>query len=178
MKTFLKLWLFRPFLLSGTMWQTIPLRRSWIGLLLPILLFSGCRTAPTDFTLSFTVESIGIYKLSIEINADKSYRTYQQNLYLDAHANTEQINTAQGIMTDEEFAELTKLIAGSRLFKLKDSYGFDKEPDELDPFSNVIYQLHYAEGRKVKNITMRPNATDLFPKQFLGLIQFLIRLNK
>ena len=176
MQTFFKLLLFKPFFLSGycTMWKTLPLRGSWRGLLLLlVLLLPGCRTEPKDFTLSFSMESIDIYKFSIEISADKSYRIQQQNLYLD----TQEIETARGLMTDEKFAELTKLIAGSRLFKLKDSYGFDKEPDELDPFSNVIYQLHYTEGRKVKNITMRPNATDLFPKKFLELIQFLIRLN-
>ena len=144
-------------------------------LLFLTLLLSGCHSEPKDFTLSFTLESLEIYKLSIEINPDKSYHIQQQNLYLDTHANTQQINTSQGLMTDEEYDELKELIAGSHLFKLKDSYGFDKEPDENNPFANLTYQLTYTQGRKVKYITQRPNTTDQFPAKYIELIQFLIR---
>jgi len=59
---------------------------------------------------------------------------------------------------------------------MKDTYGFDQEPDHLDTFGNVISQLNYTEGKKVKNITIRLNSKDLFPKQFLELMNFLSHL--
>jgi hypothetical protein len=144
---------------------------SYIVLLL--LLLTGCRSEPKDFTLSFVMESIDNYKLSIETGNDKSYHIRQQNLYLDAHANQEHINTSQGRMTDEEFAELKELIAGSRLFKMKDSYGFGEDKDDIDPFSIIIYTLHYTEGSKEKFITLRFNAQDKYPEKFPELIRFL-----
>ena len=145
-------------------------------LLFLALLLTGCSSEPKDFTLTFTMESLQNYKYSIEIASDKSYHTQQQNLYLDAHANTQQINTFKGTLTDEQFDNLTKLIAASRLFNMKDTYGFDQEPDHLDTFGNVISQLNYTEGKKVKNITIRLNSKDLFPKQFLELMNFLSHL--
>ena len=137
------------------------------------LLLTGCTSKPKDFALSFTLESIDVYKLSIEINPDKSYLIHQQNVYFDRFANQERINTSQGVMSDEEYAELKELIAGSRLFRMKDSYGFDKEPEVMNPFSDFIYQLRYTQGRKTKFITLRPNSNDKFPAQFNQLIQFL-----
>jgi len=137
------------------------------------LLLTGCASDPNDFTLSFSIESIDIYKLSIEINKDRSYLIQQQNLYLDKFANQERIETSQGTMTDEEYAKLKELIAGSRLFRMKDSYGFDKEPESMNPLSDFIYQLRYTQGRKTKYISLRPNSNDKFPAPFNQLIQFL-----
>jgi len=140
-----------------------------------LFLLTGCHTEPKHFTLMFTLESIGNYRISIEINDSKNYQIKQQNLYFDVHARREQINTSQGILSDEEFAELKKLIAGSRLFKMKDAYGFDQENDDLDPLNDLIYQLQYTEGRKTKNITLRPASQDKYSEQFLQLIALLVR---
>lgn len=138
-----------------------------------LLLLAGCHTKPKEFTLSYIVESIGIYKFSIEIDKDKNYRIQQQNIFFDAIAKKEQINTSQGQMTDEEYDQLSKLIAGNRLFKMKDTYGFDQETDSDDPLNNLVYQLIYTEGEKTKYISIRSNPTDRYPEVFLQLIRFL-----
>ena len=139
-----------------------------------MLLLAGCSTKPKDFQLIFTIESIESYKISIEINQDKSFLIQQQNLFFDAHANKERINTSQGKMTDEEFAELQELIAESRLFKMKDAYGFNGEADGLDSlFGNLMYQIYYKEGKKAKYISIRPNPSDTYPEKFPMLLNFL-----
>jgi len=140
------------------------------------LLFVGCQTEPRDFTLSFTIESINTYKISMTINPDKSYHIQQQNMFLDAYAGKEQINTSQGTLTDEAYTELKELITASRLFKMKDSYGFDKKSDDSDALSEIIYQIGYTENRKTKNITMRHGAKDNYPQPFLQMIRLLTSL--
>jgi len=139
-----------------------------------ILLLAGCHTKPKEFTaLSFSVESIGIYKFSIEISSDKSYHIRQQNILFDNFAGRERINASQGYLTDEEFAGLSGLVARSRLFKMKDTYGFDEETDSDNPFDEVIYQLTYTQGKKTKYISLRSNSTDLYSEYFLDLLRFL-----
>ena len=139
-----------------------------------MLLFSGCQPKPKDFTaLSFNVESIGNYKFSIEIREDKSYHIRQQNIFFDTFAGREQINTAEGQMSVEEYDRLSELVARSRLFRMKDEYGFDKIPDPDNPLDGLIYQLVYTEGKKIKYISIRVISTDRYPDNFLQLLRFL-----
>ncbi|MCL1932534.1 MAG: hypothetical protein FWF53_01785 [Candidatus Azobacteroides sp.] len=142
-------------------------------LLLPILLLAGCTTNPKDFKLIFTMESINAYKLSIEISNDKSYRIRQQNLFFDAYVKKEQINSAEGKLTDEEFSELTKRITDSRLFTMKNTYGFSNKDDSKDPLESLIYQIDYTEGSKSKFILIHPNPDDAYPGNLSKLINFL-----
>ena len=136
-------------------------------------IFAGCNTQPPqDFTLVFTMESILIYKVSIKIDKDKTYRISQQNMLFDS--NPEDINKIfEGTMTDEEHSELSELIMQSRLFRMKNSYGFDKEPDTQNPLDGLIYQLSFTQGKKTKYISIRVNAKDTYPETFLRLIGFL-----
>ena len=147
----------------------------YISTLLPflILLFSGCHSKPEEFTLIYTMESTGNYKISIEIDKDKNFTVRQQNIFFDNLAGKEQINTAEGKMIDEDHAELTELIYRSRLFNMEDAYGFKQNVDLDDPFGGFIYQLTYTEGKKTKYISIRTNETDRFPEPFLQLINFL-----
>lgn len=141
-----------------------------------MLLPAGCNTKPEEFTsLSFTMETVGIYKSSIEISKDKSYQIKQQNIFFDYYAGKERINTSQGYLSDEEFAELSELIIRSRLFKMKDAYGFDQEADTNNPISDVIYQLTYTEGKKIKYISIRDNPGNRYSENFLQLLRFLNR---
>jgi hypothetical protein len=143
-------------------------------LLLLILMLAGCKSEPKDFKLSFTMESLKSYKLSIEISSDKSYSIKQENLFFDLFAKKEQINSSQGKLTDEEFKELTNLIAHARLFEMKDVYGFDKKkPAGGDAFEGFIYQMDYTEGSKSKYILIRPNPTNTYPGKFPQLMSFL-----
>ena len=138
-----------------------------------ILLFSGCHTKPKGFSLIYTMESVGNYKISIEIDKDKNFTVRQQNKFFDNLAGKERINTSEGLMTGAEHAELTELITQSRLFKMKDTYGFDQDVDLDDPLGGLIYQLTFSEGKKTKYISIRTNQNDKFPQPFLDLISFL-----
>ena len=142
-------------------------------LFLLILLLAGCRATPEEFTLVYSMESMSNYKMSIEIDKDKNYSIRKQNIFFDSYARKERINTSEGKMTDEEYAILTKLIARSRLFRMKDAYGFGQEIDPDNPFDGLIYQLTYTKGKKTKYISIRTNPKDSFPEPFRQLIRFL-----
>jgi len=144
-----------------------------IPALLLILLLAGCQTKPEEFTLVYTMESVGNYKISIEIGKDKSYYIRQQNIFFDTFAGKERINSSQGKMTDEEFDQLSELVAGSRLFKMKDEYGFSQVDNPDNPYNGLVYQLIYTKGRKTKYISIRDNESELYPDIFLQLLRFL-----
>jgi len=138
-----------------------------------MLLLAGCHSKPEDFSLVYTMESVNNYRISIEIDKDKKFTVRQQNIFFDTFAGKDQINTSEGQMTGEEHAALTELIYRSRLFKMKDAYGFKQNVDPDDPLGGFIYQLTYTEGKKTKYISIRTNKTDRFPEPFLQLISFL-----
>ena len=138
-----------------------------------LLLLVGCHTKPKEFTLVFTMESLQNYKMSIEIEKDKSYQLHQQNMFFGTREEKEQIHTSQGKMTDEDYNRLSELIAGSHLFKMKDAYGFDQEADFNNPFDDMIYQITYTEGQNTKYISIRLNTTERFSDTFVQLLRFL-----
>ena len=145
-----------------------------IPLLLWAFLLAGCQSNPKDFKLVFTIESLNAYKVSIEIDNDKSYRIQQQNLFFDAHAKKAHINKYEGKLTDEDFKELTVLINRSRLFEMKNTYGFiEQENSDDDPLDGLMFHLNYTEGSKSKYILIHPNPVDTYPKDFSDLINFL-----
>ena len=142
------------------------------SVLLLILFLTGC-DKPKEFTLIFTMESVNNYKISMELDKDKNYLIRQQFIFFDTYAGRERINTSEGRMTDEDYEQLSELVSSSRLFKMKDAYGFDREADEDSQHIDVIFQLIYAEGRKIKYISIRTNPADRFPESFLQLLTFL-----
>jgi len=146
-----------------------------IQILLLALLLAGCKTntEPKNFNLVFRIESLSAYKISMEIKDDKTYSINQQNKYFDSFAGKARPNTAQGRLTDGEFAELTNLLAQSPLFKMKDNYGFDEKNSPNDPYDGLIYYLTYTEGDKTKFITIQPNGAHSYPGKFPQLIKFL-----
>jgi len=141
--------------------------------LLLMLLLSGCHTKPKEFTLAYTMESVGNYKSSIEIGKDKSYLIRQQNIFFDTHAGRERVNTSEGYLTDEEYNHLSELVAGSRLFRMKDTYGFEMKPDPANPFNGFVFQIIYTAGKKTKYISIQSDAADFYSDNFLQLLRFL-----
>lgn len=145
-----------------------------ISLFFFVFLFAGCKTAPKDFTLVFKMDRPKIYKSSIEINQDKSYHIQQQNMIFDLSADKTQDNSSEGKLSDEEFSELTSLLAGGELFKMENTYGFDKDSNsDKDPLGGLIYHLNYKEGEKEKYILIHPNPSADYPKNLSKLIKFL-----
>lgn len=141
--------------------------------LLLMLLLAGCSTKPKEFALIYTMESELNYRISLEIGKDKSYQIRQQNLFFDSHARRAQINTSEGQMTDEEYDQLSELIAGSQLFKMKNEYGFNKGANPDNPLEGLTYQITYTAGRKTKYISIRVDPNDRYPENFLQLLRFL-----
>ena len=140
-----------------------------------MILIAGCDTIPEEFSIIYSMESAGNYKISIEIDKDKNYSVRQQNMFFDFQAGKERINTSEGKLSDDEYAALAELIFRSRLFKMKDAYGFEQDANPDDPFNDFIYQLTYSEGGKTKYISIRSNPKDTYSKSFLQLVSFLSR---
>ncbi|MDR2496407.1 MAG: hypothetical protein LBD21_04690 [Tannerellaceae bacterium] len=144
-------------------------------LILFALTISGCRTAPTDYTIALTLESIENYKMTIEIDSRRNYTLRRQNLYFDAHADSENIKVATGQLTPDDAAALGKLLAAARLFRLADAYGFDRDTASDNPFDGIIYQITYTEKALTKSITVRLDPNLKYPTQLTALIAFLSR---
>ena len=143
-------------------------------LLLLAFFLSGCTTKPKEFSLAFTMESLEVYKISIEINKDKSYNIKQQNHFFDAYAMKDQSSNFEGKMTDEEYNELNALITNCKLFKMKNNYGFSNNDEtNNNPLDNYLYHINYKQGRKEKYILINPNPLDPYPENLSGLIKFL-----
>ncbi|MDR2533687.1 MAG: hypothetical protein LBC81_02765 [Tannerellaceae bacterium] len=141
-------------------------------ILLSFLLI-GCSTPPTDYTLVFTLESVSNYKLTIEIDSRRNYTLRRQNLYFDAHSNSENVYTATGSLTSSDASTIEQLIASAHIFRLNDSYGFDEDASSNNPFDDILYQIIYTERRRTKNITARFDPNLQYPKQLTALITFL-----
>jgi len=144
------------------------------SLLFLVFLITGCSTPTKDFNLVFTMESTDIYKLSIEINGNKSYRIQQENLFFDSHAKKERINRSEGELSNKEYKKLLQLISGSQLFECDNTYGFNQNNNtNNDPLKGIIYHLNYTEGNKAKYILIHPNPSNNYPSDFSLLIKFL-----
>jgi len=144
--------------------------------LLLMILLTGCHSKPEDFSLTYVMESMGNYRVSIEIGKDKSFQIHQQNIFFDNIANEDRIHTSQGYLSDEEYLLLSELIGGSRLFRMKDSYGFGQEVNRSNLYGthgDFIYHLIYTEGKKTKYISIRDNPNDRYSDKFLQLLRFL-----
>jgi len=144
-----------------------------IPLLLLVLLFTGCKSNAKDFNLTFKMESINIYKFSIEI-INKKYSIQQENMFFDMHAKKQQINSAKGKLSSREFDYLTQLITDSRLFEMEDTYGFDQnENSTKDLLGGILYQLSYTEEGKTKYIMIHPKLSNSYPENLGRLINYL-----
>ena len=89
-------------------------------------------------------------------------------------AKQENIQTAKGEMTDEEWKELTRLIAASHLFRMKNNYGFSEQGESPnDPLSGILYHINYKEKHKEKYILIHPSLTNRYPRNLSQLIIFL-----
>jgi len=148
------------------------------SLLLSVILLTACKTEQKDFNIVFALESLNSYKIELEIKSDKSYSIKKQNIYFDRIARQANINSAEGEMTDEEWNELTQLVAAARLFKMKDSYGFTENANNDDDlFRNMMYRLEYTEGTKIKSLLIHPDLSYKYPENLTKLTTFLSKFS-
>jgi hypothetical protein len=139
-----------------------------------LFLLAGCRQSELkEFEFSFTIENISSYKITLDIDYEKNYSIQEQNIFFDLQEKRENIKTHTGKLTNDEWAEFKTLISRSRLFNMKDSYGFEHNPNPSDPLSNLIYQINYTVDGKTKYISIRPNDTNKYSGNFLKFITYL-----
>jgi hypothetical protein len=138
-----------------------------------LFLLAGCQSELKEFEFSFTIENISSYKISLEIDHEKNYCIQEQNIFFDLQEKRENIKTRTGKLTNDELTEFKTLISRSRLFNMKNSYGFEQDSNPNDPLSNLIYQISYTVSGRTKYISIRPNETNKYSGNFLILLTCL-----
>lgn len=139
--------------------------------LVATLLLGGCKSDLKEFSLSYSFESVDNYKVIVTIDSDKKYKIEKFNYFMDNHEGTRRPFVAEGSLTDEEYIAIKTAIQDSRIFKMEDSYGFDKDTD--NSIGNIIYQITLDTDGKQKYITFRDNTNVLLPSSLIELTQHL-----
>ena len=96
----------------------------------------------------------------------------RRNYYVDNFARKRNPKIMEGKMNDEEFASLIEVLQDCDLYKMEDSYGFEKEVRE--DVGDIMYQISFSsEGREKKFISIRSDPDIRFPSSFIKLIGFI-----
>lgn len=140
-------------------------------MLVATLLLGSCKSELKEFSLSYSFESVDNYKVMITIDSNKKYKIEKFNYFMDNHEGTRRPFVAEGSLTDEEYTAIKAAIQDSGIFKMDDSYGFDKDAD--DSLGNIIYQISLDADGKQKYITFRENGNVLLPAPLIELTQRL-----
>ncbi len=144
------------------------------GMCLIILLIAfGCSNLnPLDeFTFSFSVESVNNYKTELLINKDSTYKISKYNYFFDNFEGKRKPLHIEGRLTSRQFNTIQQLLTKSRLFKMKDDYGFNEEKNS-SALTDVIWQISLHTPENQKFITIKPSRKLQFSKPFLELIDF------
>lgn len=132
------------------------------------LAFVACKQEPQSFLFAYTMESVGNYKLKVLFDSDKNYKIEEYNYFMDNQANKRDPKIKEGVLTDEDFAQIKAAIFEAGLLKMKDAYGFDD--DKSSALGEVIYQIYFSCDGKEKHITIDGGKDLKFPLPFLKLI--------
>jgi hypothetical protein len=146
--------------------------RTAISLLL-LLTVCSCNDTNVPFAITFSMESINNYKATVSIDSAGNYTISRQNYFFDSQSGTNNYASKKGQLNAEEYTELKRVVAGSDLTSMKDSYGFEAEPAQDDPYATLLYQIQYTEAGRTKNITIRPGQKQKYDKDFVRLLSLL-----
>ncbi len=122
-----------------------------------------------DFTYRYSMESIGNFKVEFQLNPDSTYQIGQYNYFFDKYEGKARPLLKEGILTQEEFDMFTGLIAGSKLEKMDDAYGFDREGDDNNV---IVYMVELKQDEKSKFVSVNNNTDEHLPDGFNRLIAF------
>jgi hypothetical protein len=136
-----------------------------------VILFAGCRNSLKEFSFSYSMESVDYYKTSVSFDSNKTYKIETHNYYMDNHAGKREPVIREGTLTEEEYKTLETLLAKCNLFKMKDSYGFDKEADKY--MGDIMYQVHFQTPGESKFISIRAIGDHTFPLPFIDLLKYI-----
>lgn len=136
-----------------------------------LLMCSGCKKKLKDFSFSYSMESVDNYKLQIFFNSDKTYRIEECNYFIDNFEKKREPNVKEGHLTDEEYTIIQELLQKCNFFKMKDSYGFDKEINR--DLGDIMYQVSFTSEGKEKIISIRDSETSQFSASFVKLTGYI-----
>lgn len=151
-----------------------PMKMKFIlgGLLsLLCLLSTSCRQLLNDFTFSYTVESVNNYKLVLTFNSDSTYQLEKYNYYMDNFERKRRPEIQKGRLTANEFESLKQKLEESKLFSMKDAYGFEENETRWSGSSAILHQVYIRADGKEKFVTCKESAK--LPVSFIDLIQFV-----
>lgn len=149
-------------------------KRFFSGLL--AFLFAGivlasCSNKSSDFSLTYTMESVDNYKVALSIKSDKTYMIEEINYFHDNYAKKRDPKIVEGIFTEEEFEVVRDKIFDAGLFKMENTYGFkDGKPND---FGNIMYQIYFGNGGKEKYISISYDKDNVYPLSFIELFNYL-----
>ena len=136
-----------------------------------LMCLAGCKRSLGDFTFTYSMESVGNYKLLVSFNADERFRIEEYNYLMDNLAHRRAPRIIEGDIDVKEFGELTELLRACDFFEMKDAYGFD-EPASND-LDDVVYQVSFASDGEQKLISIRDNKNSRYPRALVKLIGFI-----
>jgi len=150
--------------------------RASLLLTLSVFLFvcTGCKKEMKDFSFSYTMESESNYKQTISFDSDKNYKAEVYDYYTFQRTRKYDPVIKEGQLTDEEFSTVKKLVEKVDFFSMKDSYGFDRDPDEA--LGYIMYTIHINADGKDKYISIRNTKANELPKGYIPLVQHLASL--
>ena len=115
------------------------------------------------------MESINNFKVEFQLNPDSTYQIGRYNYFFDKYEGKARPQYKEGKLTQSEFDMFCKLIAGSKLKKMNDSYGFDHEGD----FDNsIVYMVELKQGGKSKFVSVNNSTDEHLPDGFNRMIAF------
>lgn len=113
--------------------------------------------------------------MTLTVGETKCYNIQEQYIYFKHKSNNyKSPKLHEGVINDEEYAELKRLLAQSKLFKMEDSYGFDQGTDLTS--DDVVYNISYLVDKKEKLISIKLNDSDQFALPFTQLIEYTDKL--
>ncbi len=144
----------------------------WMGFLILLAAFGCSNHKPLDeFTFLFSMESADNYKTEFLLNSDSTYKISKYNYFFDNFESKRKPLYIEGRLSPHQFYTIQQLLTKSRLFKMKDDYGFSEE-ENSSALTDVIWQISLNTSENQKFITIKPSRKLQFSRPFLELIDF------
>lgn len=133
--------------------------------------FIGCdhSSGLKDFTYIYSMESINNFKVEFQLNPDSTYQIGRYNYFFDKYEGKARPLFKDGKLTRDEFDMFGKLIAGSKLEKMNDSYGFDRSGDADN---SIVYMIELKQNEKSKFVSVNAGTDEHLPDNFNRLVAF------
>ena len=151
------------------------IRWSVFAALLLILSLTGCKRDLGAFEFSYSVESVDNFKVMLSMDSEKHYKVERIDYFMDNFARKRDPKVVEGVLTDDEYAELSQLIADVDFFSMKDSYGFESTPK--NGMNDLVYQISLSSGGKEKFLSIRSADKQVFPQSFIELVKRITVFN-